>query len=85
MKAMCCVDFRIDKQGKSKPCAHRLADFMRGEEYEVDVKQDTLVVNGYLQEFWQATVRAPYDDEFGFPRYAIFNAPIDINHFFTFK
>ena len=84
MKAVCYTDFRISEQSAYEPCDQCLADFKRGEEYEVEIQQYTHVINGYLQAVWQAIVRAPHDDEFGFPLYVIFNSPLDINYFFIF-
>lgn len=84
MKAVCCTDFRINEQGANESCDQCFADFKRGEEYEVEIQQDTHIINGSLYAFWQAIVRAPHDDEFGFPVYAIFDSPLDINYFFVF-
>ena len=85
MKAVCSNDFRITEAGANEACDQCFADFKRGEEYEVEVRQDTYVINGSLRTFWQAIVRAPHDDSFGFPLYAIFNRPSEVNNFFTFK
>ena len=85
MKAVCSNDFRITEAGANEACDQCFADFKRGEKYEVKIQQDTYVINGSLRTFWQAIVRAPHDDSSGFPLYAIFNHPSEVNNFFTFK